>query len=82
MKNYLKHHLFQSMVVFLLKIISLDFQKKLNQISKKERLNLVKILKKLLLTILNYISLDQVIITFNEIFKKEIDPLNIEIEPG
>jgi len=70
------------MVVFLLKIISLDFQKKLNQISKKERLNLVKILKKLLLTILNYISLDQVIITFNEIFKKEIDPLNIEIEPG
>lgn len=78
LKNYLKHHLPQSMVVPLLKIIYLDPQKKLNQITKKERLNLLEILKKLPVTISGYTSLDQAMVTCSGISKKEIDPRTME----
>lgn len=78
LKNYLKIHLPQRMVDPVLEIVSLDPQKKLNQITKKERLMLQETLKALPLTITGHLPLDRAMVTCGGVSKKEIDPKTVE----
>lgn len=78
LKNYLKNHLTQSTIDPILKTISLDPQKKLNQITKKERLELQETLKALPLTITGHLPLDKAMVTCGGVSKKQIDPQTME----
>jgi predicted Rossmann fold flavoprotein len=78
LRNYLKNHLPQSTIDPILKTISLDPQKKLNQITKKERLQLQERLKALPLTITGHLSLDKALVTCGGVSKKQIDPQTME----
>lgn len=84
LKNYLKYHLPQNMVEHVLKVFSLDPYKKLNQITKKERASLQKIVKTLPITIHGHLPLNKAMITCGGVSKKEIDPRTMEskLVPG
>lgn len=77
-KNYLKYHLIESLIEPILETISLDPKKKLNQITKKERLELISKLKELQLTINGYLPLNKALVTCGGVTKKEIDPKTME----
>lgn len=78
LKNYLKIHLKESLIHPVLNTISLDPQKKLNQISKKERMKLIKALKAYPLTITGYLPLNKAMVTCGGVTRKEIDPKTME----
>ena len=78
LRNYLKNHLPQSTVDPILKTVSLDPQKKLNQITKRERLQLQETLKALPLTITGHLPLDKALVTCGGVSKKQIDPQTME----
>src|SRR5690606_14715131 len=78
LKNYLKINLPQRLVDPVLEISHLDPEKKLNQITKKERLMLQEILKALPLTITGHLPLDRAMVTCGGVSKKEIDPKTME----
>jgi predicted Rossmann fold flavoprotein len=78
LRNYLKNHLPNSMIDPILKTISLDPQKKLNQITKKERLQLQETLKALPLTITGHLPLNKALVTCGGVSKKQIDPQTME----
>ncbi len=78
LKNYLKDHLPQNMIEPVLDNISLDPQKKLNQITKNERMQLLETLKALPLTIIGHLPIDKAMVTCGGVFKKEIDPKTME----
>lgn len=78
LKNYLKFHLPQRLVDPVLEILHLDPEKKLNQITKKERLMLQEILKALPLTITGHLPPDRAMVTCGGVSKKEIDPKTME----
>ncbi|AXV37204.1 MAG: aminoacetone oxidase family FAD-binding enzyme [Methanobacterium sp. BRmetb2] len=78
LKNYLNYHLPQSTIEPILKTISLDPQKKLNQITKQERFQLQKTLKSLPLTITGHLPLDKAMVTCGGVSKKQIDPQTME----
>ncbi len=78
LKNYLKQHLPQSLIEPILQTVSLDPQKKLNQITKKDRLKLIKTLKSLQLTIIDNLPLDKALVTCGGVSKKQIDPRTME----
>jgi len=78
LKNYLNYHLSQRTIEPILNTISLDPQKKLNQITKQERLQLQKILKALPLTITGHLPLDKAMVTCGGVSKKQIDPQTME----
>lgn len=77
-KNYLKYHLPNSTISPILKTISVDPQKKLNQINKKERLYLQETLKALPLTINGHLPLNKALVTCGGVTKKEINPQTME----
>ncbi|MGZ7047944.1 MAG: NAD(P)/FAD-dependent oxidoreductase [Methanobacterium sp.] len=78
LRNYLKNHLIERMIDPVLHIIHLDPHKRLNQITKKERVHLVKTFKALPLTITGHLPLDNAMITCGGVTKKEIDPRTME----
>lgn len=78
LRNYLKNHLPQNMINPILKTISLDPQKKLNQITKKERLKVQKTLKNLPVTITGHLPLDKALVTCGGVSRKEINPKTME----
>lgn len=78
LKNYLKIHLPNSTIQPLLMILNIDPQKKLNQISKKERVKLLHILKALPLTITGHLPMDKAMVTCGGVTKKEINPQTME----
>lgn len=78
LKNYLKYHLPNRTIDPILKTISLDPQKKLNQITKKERLLLQGTLKALPLTITGHLPLNKALVTCGGVTKKEINPQTME----
>ncbi|HEX7467051.1 MAG TPA: aminoacetone oxidase family FAD-binding enzyme, partial [Methanobacterium sp.] len=78
LRNYLKNHLPQSTIDPILKTISLDPQKKLNQITKKERLQLQKTLKALPLTMTGHLPLNKALVTCGGVSKKQINPQTME----
>ncbi|GAB4317583.1 MAG: NAD(P)/FAD-dependent oxidoreductase [Methanobacteriaceae archaeon] len=78
LKNYLKFHLPLRTIEPILRTLNLDPGKKLNQLTKKERLMIQKILKSLPLNITGYIPLDKALVTCGGISKKEINPKTME----
>jgi len=78
LKNYLKFHLPQSTVEPILRTVYIDPNKKLNQITKKERIILQKTLKSLTLTITGHLPLDKALVTCGGVSKKEINPKTME----
>jgi predicted Rossmann fold flavoprotein len=78
LKNYLKKHLPNRTIEPILNSISLDPQKQLNQVTKKERLKLQEALKALPLTVTGHLPLDKAMVTCGGIDKKEIDPKTME----
>jgi hypothetical protein len=84
LKNYLKYHLPQNMVGPVLRMFSLVPDKKLNQITKEERISIQKILKTLPVTINGHLPLNKAMVTCGGVSKKEIDPRTMEskLVPG
>lgn len=78
LKNYLKFHLPNNMIEPILHTISIDPQKKVNQINKKERLQLQRALKSLPLTINGYLPLDKALVTCGGVSMKQINPKTME----
>ena len=78
LKNYLKKHLPNRTIEPILNTISLDPQKQLNQVNKKERLKLQEALKALPLTVTGHLPLDKAMVTCGGVSKKEIDPKTME----
>lgn len=78
LKNYLKNHLPPSTIKPILATIPLDPDKKLNQITKKERMVLQETLKALPLTITGHLPLNKAMVTCGGVSKKEINPQTME----
>lgn len=78
LRTYLKNHLPNSMIDPLLNIISIDPAKKLNQITKKERILLQEALKSLPLTLNGHLPMDKAMVTCGGVSKKEINPQTME----
>ncbi|MCE5213764.1 MAG: NAD(P)/FAD-dependent oxidoreductase [Methanobacterium sp.] len=78
LKNYLQNHLPHNMVLPILECLSIDPQKKLNQITKKERKQLLKTIKSLPLTITGSLPSDKAMVTCTGVSKKEINPQTTE----
>ena len=84
LKNYLKYYLPQNMVGPVLKTFSLDPDKKLNQITRAERIQLQRMVIALPVTINGHLPLDKAMITCGGVSKKEINPRTMEskLVPG
>jgi predicted Rossmann fold flavoprotein len=77
-KNSLNGLLPSSLVPFYIAICGIDKEKELNSISKKERCDLVYLLKNLTFTIDSLDSIERAIITAGGINTKEINPKNMK----
>ena len=78
LKNYLRVHLTDSLINHVLKFINIDLDKKLNQITKNERLTLIQALKAFPLTITGHLPLDKAMVTCGGVALKEINPKTME----
>lgn len=78
LKNYLKYYLPQNMVEPVLRTVPLDPDKKLNQITKQERLQLQKVVKSLPITINGHLPLNKAMVTCGGVSKREINPKTME----
>jgi predicted Rossmann fold flavoprotein len=78
LKTYLTNHLPNSMIDPILNNMSIDPKKKLNQVTKKERLSLLEILKGLPLTLCGYLSMDKAMVTCGGVSQREINPRTME----
>lgn len=78
LKNYLKSHLPQRMMDPVLKTLSIDPQKKLNQITKEERLKLQGTLKALPITINGHLPMNKAMITCGGVSQRQINPQTME----
>jgi len=77
-KNYLKNHLPNSTIIPILNTLTINPGTKLNQITKKERLELQETLKALPLTITGHLPLNKAMVTCGGVSKKEINPRTME----
>ncbi len=78
LKNYMKNHLPNSTIDPVLRNVSLDPDKKLNQITKKERIILQETLKALPMTITGHLPLNKAMVTCGGVSLKEINPKTME----
>ena len=74
LKNYLRRYMPKNIVKPVLNTVSLDPDKNLNQISKKERFHLQNLIKSFPLTVNNYLPLNNAMVTCGGVIKKEINP--------
>lgn len=83
-KNSLDKLLPQKLIPVIIEKSKINPDKKVNEITKKERKNIVKLLKNFELTISNFRAIDEAIITSGGINIKEINPKTMEskIVPG
>ena len=77
-RNSLDKLLPQKLIPTIIKISGINPNKKVNEITKIERKNLVKLLKNLEITIKGFRSIDEAIITSGGIKIKEINPKTME----
>ena len=77
-RNSLDKLLPQKLIPTIIKISGIDPNKKVNEITKIERKNLVKLLKNFEITIKGFRSIDEAIITSGGIKIKEINPKTME----
>lgn len=84
LKNYLKTYMPQSMVEPVLKTVQLHPTTKLNQITKGDRIKLLRLIKSLPLTINGYLPLNNAMVTCGGVLKREIKPRTMEsnLVPG
>lgn len=78
LKNYLRKHMPQNMVEPVLKTVPLNPDKKLNQITKQERIQLQRVMKSLPLTINGHLPPNNAMVTCSGVSKREIDPKTME----
>ena len=77
-KNSLEKLLPKKMIPVIIELSGIDPDKKVNEITKKERQKLVKILKKLEIKIVGFRPIEEAIITSGGINIKEINPKTME----
>lgn len=77
-RNSLDKLLPQKLIPIIIKISGIEANKKVNEITKIERKNLVKLLKNFEITIKGFRSIDEAIITSGGIKIKEINPKTME----
>lgn len=77
-KNSLKKLLPSSLIPLFVKLSKIDPDKKVSQILKEERLNIVSLLKDFRLTVLKLDSWDRAIVTAGGVNIKEIDPTTMK----
>jgi hypothetical protein len=77
-KNVLVELLPQKLIMPVIKLCQIDENKKVNSITKEERIRLVKLLKKFKVTINGFRPIDEAIITAGGINIKEINPKTME----
>jgi len=84
LKNVMKDMLPQRLIAIALDITKLDSEKEVNQITHKERKSLIDFLKKLPLTIISALSLEEAMVTSGGVSTKEINPRTMEskLVPG
>lgn len=78
LKNSLDKLLPQKLIDPIIKLSQINPEKKVNEITKKERENLIEILKKFKLTAKGFRPIDEAIITSGGINTKEINPSTME----
>lgn len=83
-KNSLDKLLPQKLIPIIIEKSNIDFDKRVNEITKQERKNLVKLLKNFVLTISDFRPIEEAIITSGGINIKEINPKTMEskLVPG
>ena len=77
-KNSLEKLLPQKMINTIIELSEINPEKKVNEVTKNERLKIVKILKNLELTIQGFRPIDEAIVTCGGINIKEINPKTME----
>ena len=77
-KHSLNKLLPQKMIPIIIQLSKIDENKKVNEVTKEERRNLVKILKNFTITIKNFRPVEEAIITCGGINTKEINPKTME----
>lgn len=77
-KNSLNDLLPQKLIEPVIELSGIDINKKVNEISKKERLKLVEILKEFSITISGFRPVEEAIITAGGVSVKEINPKTME----
>ena len=77
-KNSLNKLLPQKLIPVIINLCGIDENKKVNEITKKERENLIKILKNLTINITGFRNIEEAIITNGGINIKEINPKTME----
>lgn len=77
-KNSLDNLLPKKMINLIIELSGIEPNKKVNEITKKERQNLVQILKKLCITIQDFGNIEEAIVTSGGINIKEINPKTME----
>lgn len=83
-KNSLDKLLPQKLIPIIIEKSNIDFDKRVNEITKQERKNLVKLLKNFVLTISDFRPIEEAIVTSGGINIKEINPKTMEskLVPG
>ena len=76
--NILKNLLPQSMIPVFIKLVGIPHDKKVHQITQKERMDLIALLKDMRFTITRAIPLAEAIVTAGGVSTKEIDPKTME----
>ena len=77
-KNSLNELLPQKLIMPVIRLLGIDENKKVNSITKEERMKLVKLLKNLKITIAGFRPIEEAIITAGGISIKEINPKTME----
>jgi len=83
-KNFMKDLLPNSLVPVFVRLSKVDPSKKVNQITQKERIAIMALLKSLPLTIVGSLPIEEAMVTAGGVSTKEIDPKTMEskIVPG
>jgi len=76
--NLLKNLLPQSMIPVFVKLAGIPHDKKVHQITQKERIEIINLLKDMRFTITRHRPLDEAIVTAGGVSIKEIDPKTME----
>ncbi|MBU0646859.1 MAG: NAD(P)/FAD-dependent oxidoreductase [Patescibacteria group bacterium] len=74
LKNYLLKFFSRKMVEIVIKLLKINADKKINEITKEERKNLIHFLKETKLSVEGLMGYDQAIITSGGVSLKEVDP--------
>ena len=77
-KNSLNELLPQKLIMPVINLLKIDENKKVNSMTKEERMELVKLLKNFQITISGFRGIEEAIITAGGISIKEIDPKTMQ----